>query len=43
MLLEYCMDKKLCLSSTCFKREEKRKVIFRLGENDTEKLFILIR
>ena len=36
MLLEFCLDKELCASNTWFKREEKRKVTFRMGENETE-------
>ena len=32
MLLEFCLEKKLCVSNTSHKREEKRKVIFRMGE-----------
>ena len=36
MLLEFCLEKELCLSSTWFKREEKRKVTFRIGENETK-------
>ena len=35
MLFEFCLEKELCVSNTLFKREEKRKVIFRIGENDT--------
>ena len=27
------LEKELCVSSTWFKREEKRKVTFRIGEN----------
>ena len=28
MLLEFCLEKELCVSNTWFKREEKRKVPF---------------
>ena len=35
MLLEYCLEKELCVSNTWSKREEKRKVTFRMGENET--------
>ena len=35
MLLEFCLEKELCVSNTCVKREEKRKVTFRMGENET--------
>ena len=30
MLLEFCLEKELCVSNTWFKREEKRKVTFRM-------------
>ena len=36
MLLEFCLENELCVSNTYFKREEKRMVIFMLGENETE-------
>ena len=36
MLLEFCLDKELCVSNTWFKRGKKRKVPFRIGENETE-------
>ena len=36
MLLEFCLEKELCVSNTLFKREEKRKVTFIIGENETE-------
>ena len=36
MLLEICLEKELCVSNTWFKREEKRKVLFRMGGNETE-------
>ena len=31
------------MSNTCFRREEKRKVAFRLGENETKVDFVLIK
>ena len=34
MLLEFCLEKELCVSNTWLKREEKRKVTFRMGENE---------
>ena len=34
--MEFCLEKELCVSNTCFKGEEKRKVTFRIGENETE-------
>ena len=33
---EFCREKELCVSNTWFKREEKRKLTFRIGENETE-------
>ena len=36
MLLEFCLEKELCVSTTWFTREERRKVTFRIGENETE-------
>ena len=36
MLLEFCLEGELCLSNTWSKREEKRKVSFGMGENETE-------
>ena len=35
MLLEFCLEKELCVSNIWFRREEKRKVVFRMRENDT--------
>ena len=43
MLLELCLKKELCVSNTLFKREEKRKVTYRMGENETEINFVLIK
>ena len=42
MLLEFCLKKELCVSDTWLKREEKRKVTFRIGENETEIDLVLI-
>ena len=36
MFLMFCLDEVLCVSNTWFKREEKRKVTFRMGENETD-------
>ena len=36
MLLEFCLMKELCVSITWFKRVKKRKMTFRMGENETE-------
>ena len=33
MLLEFCVEKKLCVSNTWYNREEKRNVTFRMEEN----------
>ena len=43
MLLEFCLEKELCVSDTWFKREEKRKVTLRMGEDETEIDFVLIK
>ena len=40
MLLEFCLEKELCVSE--IKREKKRKMTFRLGENGTKIDFVLI-
>ena len=37
MLLEFCLEKELYVSNTWFKREEKRKVTFRMGKNEIKK------
>ena len=42
MLLMFCLDKKLCVSNTWLRREEKWKVTFRMCENETEIDFVLI-
>ena len=36
MLLEFCLEKELCVAITWFTGEERRKVTFRIGENETE-------
>ena len=43
MLSEFCLEKELCVSITWSKREEKRKVTFRMGENKTEIHLVLIK
>ena len=43
MLLEFCLEKKLWLSSIWLKREEKRKLTLRIGGNETEIDFVLIK
>ena len=35
MLLQFCLEKELCVSNTWYKRKKKRKVTF-TGENETE-------
>ena len=42
MLLEFCLVKELSMSNTWSKREERRKVTFRMGENETEIDLVLI-
>ena len=34
MLSQFCLEKDSCVSNTLFKRKEKRKVTFRIGENE---------
>ena len=36
MLLQFCLEKELCVSNTWFMREKKRKVTFIMDENETE-------
>ena len=36
MLLEFCLEKRLCLSNSLFNTEEKSMVTFIMGENETE-------
>ena len=36
MLLEFCLEKELCVSNTWFRREEKCDVTFTMGENETD-------
>ena len=43
MLLEFGLKKELCVPKTWFKKEEKRKVTFRMGENEKKIYFVLIR
>ena len=43
MLSEFCLLKELCVSNTWFKREQKMKVTFKIGENETEIDFVLIK
>ena len=43
MLLEFCLEKELCVSNSWFEREEQRKVTFTMGENETEIDFVLTK
>ena len=43
MSLDFCLEMELCVSITLFKREEKRKVTFGMGEDKTEIDFVFIR
>ena len=43
MLFEFCLEKELCVSNTWFQREKKRRVTFRMGENEKEIVFVLIK
>ena len=36
MLLEFCLEKELCVSNTWYKRGEGKKVTFRNGYNETK-------
>ena len=36
MSLEFCLEMELCVSNKWLRREEKRKVTFRMGENETK-------
>ena len=40
MLLECCLEKELYMSNTWCKREEKRKVTFKMGKNETDINFV---
>ena len=42
MLSQFCLEKELCVPNTWFKRE-KRKVTFRMGENETELDIVMIK
>ena len=43
MLLEFCLEKVLCVSNTWLRREEERKVTFRMSENEPEIDVVLIK
>ena len=42
MLLEFCLEKELCVPMSLSRREEKRMVTFSLGENETIIDFVLL-
>ena len=43
ILLEFCLEKELCVSNTWFMTEEKRKVTFRMGQGETEIVIMLMK
>ena len=43
MLLEFGLEKELCSSNKCFKTEEGRSEIIRLGDNDSEIDFVFTK
>ena len=43
MLLEFCVGKEFCASNTYFQGEIKRKLTFRMGGDETEVDFVLIK
>ena len=43
MLLEFSLEKESCVSNTWSKREDRRKVTFRMGENETKNNIVLIK
>ena len=43
MSFEFCLENALCASNTWFKRVKERKVTFRIGEDETEIDFVLIK
>ena len=43
MLLEFCLEKELCVSNTWYKREDKRKVALKMGDIETTLDFGLIK
>ena len=42
-VIGFCLEKELCVPNRWFKREEKRKVTYRMGENETEIDFVMIK
>ena len=43
MLLLFCLEKELSLSNMWFRRVVRREVTFRVGENETEIDFVLVK
>ena len=43
LLLEFCLEKELCISNTWLRREEKRKVTFTMGENEKKIDIVLMK
>ena len=43
MLLEFYLEKELCLSNTWSQREEKEMVVFRMGDSKTEIDIVLMK
>ena len=43
MLLDFCLEKELCVSNTWYKWEEKRKVTFGIGVKETKIDSVLIK
>ena len=41
MFFEFCLKNELCVSNTCFKREEKRKVTLRMCGNERDEKLTL--
>ena len=42
MLLEFCDERELCVAKTWFKMTDKRKIMFKSGNNEAEINFILV-
>ena len=42
MLLDFCDQKKLCITNTWYKKKDRRKVTYSLGGDDTEIDFVLV-
>ena len=42
MLLDFCVQKELCVANTWYKKRYERKVTYSSGGNDTEINFVLV-